>query len=97
MDEPFGALDAQTRERLQDDFLKIWSKVGTTVLFVTHSIDEALVLSDRIFVFTPSPGRIKRVVQSPLAGERLGGDVRAHPAYGSSRNELRHMLSGTEQ
>lgn len=97
LDEPFGALDAQTRERLQDDFLKIWSKVGTTVLFVTHSIDEALVLSDRIFVFTPSPGRIKRVVQSPLAGERLGGDVRAHPAYGSSRNELRHMLSGTEQ
>ena len=97
MDEPFGALDAQTRERLQDDFLKIWSKVGTTVLFVTHSIDEALVLSDRIFVFTPSPGRIKRVVQSPLAGERLGGDVRAHPAYGSSRNELRHMLSETEQ
>jgi len=96
MDEPFGALDAQTRERLQDDFLKIWSKVGTTVLFVTHSIDEALVLSDRIFVFTPSPGRIKRIVESPLAGERLDGDVRAHPAYGASRNELRQLLSGSD-
>jgi NitT/TauT family transport system ATP-binding protein len=96
MDEPFGALDAQTRERLQEDFLKIWSTVGTTVLFVTHSIDEALVLSDRIFVFTPGPGRIKRIVESPLAGERIGGDVRAHPAYGSCRNELRHLLRGSE-
>jgi NitT/TauT family transport system ATP-binding protein len=96
MDEPFGALDAQTRERLQDDFLEIWSKVGTTVLFVTHSIDEALVLSDRIFVFTPGPGRIKRVVESPLAAERIGGDVRAHPAYGSSRNELRQLLTGSD-
>ena len=96
MDEPFGALDAQTRERLQEDFLKIWSKVGTTVLFVTHSIDEALVMSDRIFVFTSSPGRIKAIVESPLAGERIGGDARAHHAYGPSRNELRHMLSGSE-
>jgi NitT/TauT family transport system ATP-binding protein len=96
MDEPFGALDAQTRERLQEDFLKIWSTVGTTVLFVTHSIDEAMVLSDRIFVFTPGPGRIKRIVDSPLAAERIGGDVRAHPAYGSCRNELRHLLRGSE-
>ncbi|MEP7060990.1 MAG: ABC transporter ATP-binding protein [Betaproteobacteria bacterium] len=96
MDEPFGALDAQTRERLQEDFLKIWAAVGTTVLFVTHSIDEALVMSDRIFVFTPSPGRIKAIVDSPLAGERIGGDPRAHRAYGTSRNELRHMLSGSE-
>jgi NitT/TauT family transport system ATP-binding protein len=96
MDEPFGALDAQTRERLQEDFLKIWSTIGTTVLFVTHSIDEALVMSDRIFVFTPSPGRIKAIVESPLAGERIGGDPRAHPAYGPSRHELRGMLSGSE-
>ena len=96
MDEPFGALDAQTRERLQEDFLKIWSTVGTTVLFVTHSIDEALVMSDRIFVFTSSPGRIKAIVDSPLAAERIVGDARAHPAYGPSRNELRHMLSGSE-
>ncbi|MEO8848916.1 MAG: ABC transporter ATP-binding protein [Casimicrobiaceae bacterium] len=96
MDEPFGALDAQTRERLQEDFLKIWSTVGTTVLFVTHSIDEALVMSDRIFVFTRGPGRIKAVVDSPLAGERIVGDARGHPAYGTSRNELRQMLSGNE-
>jgi NitT/TauT family transport system ATP-binding protein len=54
-------------------------------------------MSDRIFVFTPSPGRIKAIVDSPLAGERIGGDPRAHPAYGSSRNELRQMLSGSER
>ncbi len=59
MDEPFGALDAQTREQLQEDFLKIWSRTGATVVFVTHSIDEALFLSDRIFVFNTAPGRIR--------------------------------------
>ncbi len=92
MDEPFGALDAQTRERLQEDFLKIWARIGTTVLFVTHSIDEALVLSDRIFVFSSGPGRIKRIVDSPVAGERLGGDPRNHPAYGECRHMLRDLL-----
>lgn len=92
MDEPFGALDAQTREKLQEDFLQIWAKVGTTVLFVTHSIDEALVLSDRIFVFTPGPGRIQHIVDSPLAGERLGGSPRSHAAYGEYRNLLRDLL-----
>ena len=59
MDEPFGALDAQTREQLQEDFLAIWSRTGATVIFVTHSIDEALILSDRIFMFNTAPGRIR--------------------------------------
>jgi NitT/TauT family transport system ATP-binding protein len=94
MDEPFGALDAQTREKLQDDFLKIWSRLGTTVLFVTHSIDEALVMSDRIFVFSPSPGRIRHIVDSPLSHERLDGDPRQHPEYGHCRGMLREMLNG---
>lgn len=97
MDEPFGALDAQTREKLQEDFLKIWANIGTTVMFVTHSIDEALVLSDRIFVFTPSPGRLKAIVDSPLKDERLGGDPRAHRAYGDARHELRSMLMESPQ
>ena len=96
MDEPFGALDAQTREQLQEDFLKIWSATGATVLFVTHSIDEALVLSDRIFVFTPSPGRIKAVVTSPLAPARAIGDVRMHPEYAPYRAKLRSMLQGLD-
>ena len=92
MDEPFGALDAQTREQLQEDFLKIWSRTGATVVFVTHSIDEALFLSDRIFVFNTAPGRIRTVVESPVAAERLGGDVRAHPDFARYRAELRDML-----
>ena len=68
MDEPFGALDAQTREQLQEDFLAIWSRTGATVIFVTHSIDEALILSDRIFVFHTAPGRIRTIVE--LAARR---------------------------
>jgi NitT/TauT family transport system ATP-binding protein len=96
MDEPFGALDAQSREQLQDDFLKIWSEFRTTVLFVTHSIDEALTLADRIVVFTPGPGRVKAIIQSPLAAERIGGDVRTHPDYGRCRSELRNMLRSAD-
>jgi NitT/TauT family transport system ATP-binding protein len=92
MDEPFGALDAQTREQLQEDFLEIWSRTGATVIFVTHSIDEALFLSDRIFVFNTAPGRIRTIVASPVAGERLNGDVRANPGFGKYRAELRDML-----
>jgi NitT/TauT family transport system ATP-binding protein len=92
MDEPFGALDAQTREQLQEDFLAIWSRTGATVIFVTHSIDEALILSDRIFVFHTAPGRIRTIVDSPLAGERLNADIRTHPDFGKCRAELRDML-----
>jgi NitT/TauT family transport system ATP-binding protein len=92
MDEPFGALDAQTREQLQEDFLRIWSRTGATVVFVTHSIDEALFLSDRIFVFDTAPGRIRSIVASPVAPVRLAGDVRAHPEFGKYRAELRNML-----
>ncbi len=96
MDEPFGALDAQTREQLQEDFLKIWAQTRATVVFVTHSIDEALYLSDRIFVFSTAPGRIRTIVPSPVAAERLDGDVRAHPEFGKYRAELREMLRGDE-
>jgi NitT/TauT family transport system ATP-binding protein len=92
MDEPFGALDAQTREQLQEDFLKIWSQTRATVLFVTHSIDEALLLSDRIFVFATAPGRVRAIVDSPLADERLAGDVRTRPEFAACRAELRALL-----
>jgi NitT/TauT family transport system ATP-binding protein len=96
MDEPFGALDAQTREQLQEDFLKIWSRTGATVIFVTHSIDEALLLSDRIFVFATRPGRIREVIDSPVASERLTSDVRFHPRFVACRAELRQMLRSDE-
>ena len=92
MDEPFGALDAQTREQLQEDFLRIWTQSGATVIFVTHSIDEALLLSDRVFVLATGPGRVRTIVESPLACERLDGDIRKHPEFATCRAELRHML-----
>ncbi len=96
MDEPFGALDAQTREQLQEDFLRIWARTGTTVLFVTHSIDEALLLSDRIFIFSTNPGRVKAIMTSPLAGLRLDSDMRVDRRFGDCRAELRRLLAGTQ-
>jgi NitT/TauT family transport system ATP-binding protein len=92
MDEPFGALDAQTREQLQEDFLKIWQQTRMTVLFVTHSIDEALLLSDRIFVFSTRPGRLSSIIESPLAPYRMTEDVRMRPEFAACRAELRKLL-----
>ena len=92
MDEPFAALDAQTRETLQEDFLRIWKTLRTTVIFVTHSIDEALVMSDRVLVFTPRPGRIRRVIDSPLGPDRADGDGRARPEFARYRQEIRALL-----
>jgi NitT/TauT family transport system ATP-binding protein len=65
MDEPFGALDAQTRNRMQLELLRIWEKTRKTVIFVTHSVDEAVFLADRIVVLTRRPGRVKEIVDVP--------------------------------
>ena len=70
MDEPFAALDAQTRRFLQGELLNIWRHTGTTVLFVTHSIDEAVLLSDRVVVMTARPGRIKEIIKVDAARPR---------------------------
>lgn len=95
MDEPFAALDAQTRETLQEDFIRIWKDLGTTVIFVTHSIDEALVLSDRVMIFSARPGRLLKVIDSALTKEeRVDRDVRSLPEFAQHRHEIRQMLRG---
>lgn len=93
MDEPFAALDAQTREVLQEDFLKIWNEWGTTVVFVTHSIDEALVLSDRIVVMESRPGQVKEIIKSPFASLRLESDICGHREFAKYRQHIRALLS----
>ena len=71
MDEPFAALDAQTREILQGELLRIWEQDRRTIVFITHSLDEAVYLSDRVAVMTQRPGRIKDIIDIPLTRPRL--------------------------
>lgn len=71
LDEPLGALDAFTRMRMQDEVLRLWQARGTTMLLVTHDIDEAIYMSDRIMIMTPRPGRIDRVLPVPLDRPRV--------------------------
>ena len=92
MDEPFGAVDAQTREQLQEELLKIWSKTDTTVIFVTHSIDESVYLSDRVIVMQSRPGRIKEEVRVNLPRPRWEGDVKADPRFAELRARIRESL-----
>jgi len=92
MDEPFGAVDAQTREQLQEELLKIWAQTDTTVVFVTHSIDEAIYLSDRVVVMQARPGRIKEEFLVDLPRPRWEGDVKADPRFSHLRAQLREAL-----
>ena len=92
MDEPFGAVDAQTREQLQEELLKIWAKTDTTVIFVTHSIDESVYLSDRVVVMHSRPGRIKEEVAVDLPRPRWEGDVKADPRFARLRTRIRESL-----
>ena len=92
MDEPFAALDAQTRETLQGELLRIWRTTGKTILFITHGIDEAVVLGQRVAVMTSRPGRIKHVVEIPEALRREEEDVRSLPDFGPVRHEVWSLL-----
>jgi len=78
MDEPFGQLDNFTREALQVEVANLWEKLGTTIVFVTHDVDEAIFLSDRIGLFQPGPGRLTEVLDVDLPRPRTSYDVRAH-------------------
>jgi NitT/TauT family transport system ATP-binding protein len=75
MDEPFGALDAYTRTRLQNELLDIWERDRKTVMFVTHSVEEAVFLSDRVFVMTKSPGHIRKVFDIDLRRPRVRAEL----------------------
>jgi NitT/TauT family transport system ATP-binding protein len=88
MDEPFGALDAMTRERLQDELLDIWQRTKLTVLFVTHSIEEAIFLADRVVVMEPGPGRIASEHRIELPRPR---DV-SSPEFNAVRRDLSARL-----
>lgn len=88
MDEPFGALDAQTRNILQDELLKIWEQKHVTFLFVTHSVDEAVFLSDRIVVMTSRPGRVKEIIKVDLPRPRS----RTSPEVNRLRDRILKLL-----
>lgn len=92
MDEPFGALDAQTRELMQDELMRIWSADRKTVIFVTHSIDEAIVLSDRVIVMQSNPGRIVEDIQIPFERPRNVAEIRTDPRFTKLRAEMWGML-----
>lgn len=93
MDEPFGALDEITRDRLNEELLNIWQLTGTTVVFVTHSIAEAVFLSQRVVVMSAQPGRISEVHDIDLPGERSRA-VRSLPQFAEYEALLRRALEG---
>ncbi|MBX6396560.1 MAG: ABC transporter ATP-binding protein, partial [Alicyclobacillaceae bacterium] len=88
MDEPFGALDAITRMRLQREMERLWSQSGCTVVLVTHDIDEAITLGDRILLMSAQPGRIRSDIRVPLERPRNPSD----PRFGRIREEILHEL-----
>jgi len=92
MDEPFAALDAQTRESLQDELLRIWETSRTTILFITHGIDEAVYLGQRVAVMTSRPGRIKRIVEIPSEFRQRQEDVRSTAEFGQLRHQIWALL-----
>ena len=91
MDEPFGALDALTREQMRIDLEDLWMQTGKTVLFITHSIDEAVLLADRVIVMSPRPGRIERMYVIPLARPR-GLAARSHPLFIEATQQITDLF-----
>jgi NitT/TauT family transport system ATP-binding protein len=92
MDEPFAAVDAQTRESLQDELLRIWEATGKTILFVTHSIEEAVFLGDRVAVLTPNPGTLREIVKIDLPRPRHNSDTRSSAEFGWIRRKIWELL-----
>ena len=99
MDEPFGALDPQIRELMQIEMLKLLETEGRTVVFVTHSVDEAIFLSDRIIIFSARPGRIMAEIEVDLPKPRWQDDetIKGSPEFVRYRSHIWHMLKGELQ
>jgi len=92
MDEPFAAVDAQTRENLQDELLRIWENTRKTIIFVTHAIEEAIYLADRIAVLSPNPGVIREIVNVDLPRPRSSAGLRSSDSFGVLRNKVWRLL-----
>lgn len=100
MDEPLGALDALTREKMQSLVLKLWKETGKTIILITHSVEEALLLGERLIVMAPRPGRIHREYQLPFAEMGVGADLREvkkHPDFNVKRDEILSMIWDMEE
>lgn len=95
MDEPFGALDALTREQMNVELRRIWRETGTTVLLVTHSIAEAVYLADRVIVMTPRPGTVAEVIDVDLPAERDYGRTMSDPVFARVTGRIRDLLGAT--
>ena len=100
MDEPLGALDALTREKMQSLVLKLWKETGKTIILITHSVEEALLLGERLIVMAPRPGRIHTEYQLPFAELGVGADLREvkkHPEFNPRREEILSMIWDMEE
>ena len=95
MDEPFGALDEITRDRLNEELRRIWRETGTTILFVTHSVYEALFLGEQVLVLAANPGRVASLVDIDLPRDRTLA-IRETPEFMRTATLLRAALGGTE-
>ncbi|MFI4987903.1 MAG: ABC transporter ATP-binding protein [Alphaproteobacteria bacterium] len=96
MDEPFAALDEITREAMQDELLRLWAVTESTVIFITHSISEAVLLSERVIVMTARPGRVDEVIDVPFARPR-DEELRGSAAFTELVQHIRHKLRRGEQ
>tara|TARA_B110000259_G_C13991017_1_gene392473 strand:- start:1352 stop:1735 length:384 start_codon:yes stop_codon:yes gene_type:complete len=100
MDEPLGALDALTREKMQSLVLKIWKETGKTIMIITHSVEEALMLGERLFVMAPRPGRLHKEYHLPFAEMGLTQDprdIKKTQHFSETREEILSMIWDMEE